>query len=116
MACADVAKANAKITATNLVILSSVANICEAPALGGPGLLASTFMDRLRWWWGWEEAYSPGAQRAVTPIVPSTLTASAQGGDSIAGLRICGPGSLLGVQGSWAGASHSRVIPHTTTA
>ena len=37
-------------------------------------------------------------------------------GHSIAKMRICGPGSLLGVQGSWAGASHSRVIPHTTTA
>jgi hypothetical protein len=33
VACADIATANAKITATNLIILSPVANLCEAPAL-----------------------------------------------------------------------------------
>ena len=37
MACADVATANAKIMPTNLIILSSVVNLCEAPALGGTG-------------------------------------------------------------------------------
>ena len=37
MAWADVATANAKTTATNLIILSSVANLCEAPALGVTG-------------------------------------------------------------------------------
>jgi hypothetical protein len=37
MACADVATANAKITAKSLIILSSVVTLCEAPALGGTG-------------------------------------------------------------------------------
>ena len=37
MACTDVAKVKAKATAMNLIILSSVVNLREAPELGGTG-------------------------------------------------------------------------------
>ena len=50
MACADVATANAKITAKNRIILSSVVTLCEAPALGGTG--ASRLAYRIGRVWG----------------------------------------------------------------
>jgi hypothetical protein len=63
MACADVATTKAKIMATNLVIFSSVANICEAPALGWTGLLGSVALigEAYVWVLGVRGAYPPVA-------------------------------------------------------
>ena len=94
------------------------------PQPGKPGLLGAYahwigyLLDRLRVWTEEGEYLSNRLIERGILLNRSKFYQPLPARDdfSIAGMRICGPGSLLGVQGSWAGASHSRVIPHTTTA